>query len=335
MATLPTRSGRSGRRVRTEQQFVKCKECGATLFVKELDKNLMVCSECGYHFRMTARRRMKMLLDPGSFKELFTEPESADPLGFKGRRSYLERIRESQKKTGLKEAVVCGTAEIDGHAVAIAVMDFHFMGGSMGSVVGEKVTRTIELGTRRQLPVVVVCCSGGARMDEGVLSLMQMAKTSAAVQRHREAGLFYFTVLTDPTMAGVSASFAFLGDVIVAEPGAMIGFAGARVIEQTMKVKLPKDFQSAAFQVEHGQVDVVVERENLRPTLIMLLSFAEAGEAGKGPRGKTPATRKAGAKKKAAKKKSAANKKKSAAGKSGKKPRKKKASVSGTAGAVS
>jgi acetyl-CoA carboxylase carboxyl transferase subunit beta len=224
---------------------------------------------------MNALQRLEMLIDEDSFTEFFVDLQSCDPLGFKGKRSYLERIKESQKKTGLSEAVICGTVKLDGKPFVAAVMEFSFMGGSMGSVVGEKVTRAIELATKKKLPMVAVCCSGGARMDEGVLSLMQMAKTSAAIQKHRAEGLFYFTILTDPTMAGVSASYAFLGDLIIAEPGSMIGFAGARVIEQTMKVKLPKTFQSAAFQLEHGQIDKVVERKELRRTLSLLLDFAD------------------------------------------------------------
>ncbi len=261
------------RRVQTEAQFSKCDACGETLFVKELHKSLDVCKICGHHFKIGALRRLELTLDPGSFQELFPDLEALDPLDFKGRRSYLERIRESQRKTGLKDAVVCGEGAIEGHRLVIAAMDFQFIGGTMGSVVGEKITRAIEHATAIRRPVLIVCCSGGARMDEGVFSLMQMAKTSAALHRHDAAGLSCITLLTDPTLAGVSASFAFLGDIIIAEPKAMIGFTRARLIEHTLKKKLPDGFQESEFLLRHGQIDMVVERKNMRQTLDKLLGF--------------------------------------------------------------
>ena len=261
------------RRIQTESQFRKCNACGETLFIKDLQKSLEVCKVCGYHFQIGALNRIAMLLDPGSFHEMFANLEAEDPLHFKGRRSYLERIREAQHKTGLKDAVICGEGSICEREVVVAVMDFQFIGGSMGSVVGEKITRAIEHATAIRKPVILVCCSGGARMDEGAFSLMQMAKTSAALYRHDQAGLLCVTLLTHPTLAGVSASFAFLGDIIIAEPKAMIGFTGARVIEQTIKKKLPEGFQESEFLLEHGQIDMVAERKNLRDILAKIVQF--------------------------------------------------------------
>jgi acetyl-CoA carboxylase carboxyl transferase subunit beta len=261
------------RRVQTEAQFRKCDACGETLFVKELSKTLEVCKVCGHHFQIGSARRLEITLDPDSFKEIDANLEPLDPLDFKGRRPYRERLKDAQRKTGLKDAVVCGEGTIEGIAVVIAVMDIYFIQASMNSVVGEKITRAIEHATKLGRPVIIYCCSGGARMDEGVLSLMQMAKTSAALYRHHHAGLTCIDVLTDPTLAGVSASFAFLGDVIIAEPRAMIGFTGARVIEQTIKKQLPEGFQESEFLLEHGQIDMVVERKNLRSTLARILSY--------------------------------------------------------------
>jgi len=260
--------------VQTEAQFRKCDACGETLFIKELHKALEVCKVCGHHLKIGALRRLEITLDPGTFQELFPSLESVDPINFKAKGNYLDRIKEAQRKTGLKDAVVCGEGEIEGHPVVVAVMDFQFIGGSMGSVVGEKITRAIEHATENQKPVIIVCCSGGARMHEGILSLMQMAKTSAALYLHDQAKQICITVLTDPTLAGVSASFAFLGDFIIAEPKATIGFTGARVIEQTIKKKLPDDFQKSEFLLEHGQIDLVVERKNMRSTLGKLLAFS-------------------------------------------------------------
>ena len=261
-------------RVQTAGQFRKCDKCGESLFIKELQKSLEVCKQCGHHFKIGALRRLEVTLDPGSFSELFDNLESADPLQFKAKGGYPERIREAQRKTGLKDAVVCGVGLLDDQSIVVAAMDFQFIGGSMGSVVGEKITRAIEHATAKRSPIIIFCCSGGARMHEGAFSLMQMAKTSAALHRHDKAGAICITVLTDPTLAGVSASFAFLGDIIIAEPKAMIGFTGSRVIEQTIRKKLPEDFQKSEFLLEHGQIDMVVERKDMRDMLSRLISFA-------------------------------------------------------------
>ncbi|MBI3829186.1 MAG: acetyl-CoA carboxylase carboxyltransferase subunit beta [Planctomycetes bacterium] len=276
------------RKVQTEGQFFKCpnRSCAQSLFIKDIEKHFHCCKFCGHHFRIGSRKRVEITLDPGSFTEICNGLESLDPLQFKGKRSYLERIKESQDKTGLRDAVICGEGKIEGQPLVFCAMDFQFMGGSMGSVVGEKIARAIEHATKRGWPIVIVCCSGGARMDEGVLSLMQMAKTSAALERHSEAGLTYIAVLSDPTLAGVSASYAFLADLIIGEPEAMIGFTGARVIEQTIRKKLPEGFQTSEFLLKHGQIDMVTPRKDMRGTLAKLLAYAtgeetEAARAGK------------------------------------------------------
>src|SRR5579885_3504343 len=254
--------------------FVKCKQCRTLLYIRELEKNLKVCAACGYHFRLSARERVATLLDPASFHEADTEMKSCDPLSFIGLdRPYREKLQEEQKRTGLHEAVIIGTGSIGGHALALAVMDFHFIGGSMGSVVGEKITRAVEQALSRRIPLLVASASGGARMQEGLYSLMQMAKTAAALAQLREAGIPYFSLLTDPTTGGVTASFAMLGDVILAEPGGLICFAGPRVIEQFMHAKLPAGTASAEFLLEHGLIDMIVPRHELRATLGRLLRF--------------------------------------------------------------
>jgi len=270
----PNQDSRASRRVQTEGVFRKCDSCGESVTMLAVRRNLDVCPLCGHHFQIGALRRIELTLDPGSFHELFGNIEALDPLEFKGKRSYLERVRDAQRKTGLKDAVVCGEGKILGQDVVVAVMDFQFIGGSMGSVVGEKITRAIEFATSTNRPVILCCCSGGARMDEGVLSLMQMAKTSAALHRHDEAGLVCICVLTHPTLAGVSASYAFLGDFLIAEPKAMIGFTGARVIEQTIKKTLPEGFQESEFLLEHGQIDMVVTRKTLRETLARIVAYS-------------------------------------------------------------
>ena len=257
--------------------WVTCPKCDEIIHKKELLKNLMVCPKCGYHFRIGARTRIAQILDENSFKELFAEVKSDDPLKFVDLKPYSKRLEEAKAKSGEEEAVITGTGKINGIDVAIGVMDFFFMGGSMGSAVGEKLTRLMEYALEKNLPVVIVSASGGARMQEGILSLMQMAKTSAAVGKLRKAGIPYISVLTDPTTGGVSASFAFLGDVIIAEPGALIGFAGPRVIEQTIKQKLPEGFQRAEFLLEHGMVDMVVDRRRLKETLARLLEVMTGG----------------------------------------------------------
>jgi acetyl-CoA carboxylase carboxyl transferase subunit beta len=242
----------------------------------------MVVPSSGYHFPLPAPDRIASLLDEGTFEEHDQDLKSSDPLDFKGVASYKDKLEQNRQKTKLEDAVVCGTGKIGGHDLSIAVMDFRFLGGSMGSVVGEKITRAIERGLERKIPVVVVSASGGARMYEGILSLMQMAKTSAALGRLAEAGVPYISVLTNPTMAGVMASFATLGDVILAEPKALIGFAGRRVIKETTRADLPEGFQTSEFLLEHGLIDQIVERHDLRDRLISLI-----GHLGHSLNGKT------------------------------------------------
>ena len=253
--------------------WTKCVHCDAQLLKEDLVKNDMVCPVCDYHFRINARMRIKQLFDENSFEELFTEIKPDDPLEFSDTESYKDRVKKAQTKTGLNDAVIAGIATIEGHKLAAAVMDFDFMGGSMGSVVGEKVTRIIEKAIELRLPVLVITSSGGARMQESALSLMQMAKTSCAVSRLDDEGLLYINLLTEPTFGGVTASFGMLGDIIVAEQGARIGFAGRRVIEQTIRQKLPSDFQTAEYLLKYGQVDVVSSRKELRSTLAKILEM--------------------------------------------------------------
>jgi acetyl-coA carboxylase, carboxyl transferase, beta subunit len=253
--------------------WTKCVHCDAQLLKEDLVKNDMVCPVCDYHFRINARTRIKQLFDENSFEELFTEIKPDDPLEFSDTESYKDRVKKAQTKTGLNDAVIAGIATIEGHKLAAAVMDFDFMGGSMGSVVGEKVTRIIEKAIELRLPVLVITSSGGARMQESALSLMQMAKTSCAVSRLDDEGLLYINLLTEPTFGGVTASFGMLGDIIVAEQGARIGFAGRRVIEQTIRQKLPSDFQTAEYLLKYGQVDVVSSRKELRSTLAKILEM--------------------------------------------------------------
>ena len=241
------------------------------VYVKDLKANASVCAGCGHHHRIDSEERIALIADPDSFEALNEALEPTDPLSFKDRRAYADRLRESQAATGLRDGVVTGLCRVDGLAMALAVMDFRFMGGSMGSVVGEKITRLVEEATARRLPLLIVCASGGARMQEGMLSLMQMAKISGALERHREAELLYMPLLTHPTTGGVTASFAMLGDLILAEPKALIGFAGRRVIEQTLREKLPDNFQTAEYLQDHGFVDTIVPRNQLRSTLASLL----------------------------------------------------------------
>ena len=252
-----------------------CYNCNSQLPKKDLDNNLMVCPNCDYHFRINARKRIKLLFDDGSFEEMFTHIKPTDPLEFVDTESYKDRISAAQQKTGLDDAVITGVGLIDGHRVATAVMDFDFMGGSMGSVVGEKVTRIMEKAIELKVPVLVVTSSGGARMQESALSLMQMAKTSCACARLDEAGLLYMNLITDPTFGGVTASFGTLGDIIIAEQGARVGFAGRRVIEQTIRQKLPADFQTAEYLMKYGQVDVVSSRKDLKATIANILAMHE------------------------------------------------------------
>jgi len=257
-----------------EGLWTKCPECGEPLYKKTLDENLKVCPKCQHHFTMTAPERLAMIVDENTFKESDTELESVDPLEFMGLKSYRQKIEEDQKATELREAVVTGEGEVFGKKAVVAVTDSRFIMGSMGSVVGEKVTRAIEKSMRKKLPLVIVSGSGGgARMYEGILSLMQMAKTSAALKRHHDAGLLYISVLTNPTMGGVMASFAGLGDIIIAEPKALLGFAGPRVIEQTTRTKLPEGFQRSEFLLDHGMVDMIVPRKSLKETLHRLIDY--------------------------------------------------------------
>ena len=251
-----------------EGLWKKCEKCGAILYDKDLEKNLYVCQECRHHQRISARTRISQIADAGSFEELDVVMQDRNPLAFPNYEKKLAAMREA---TELNEGVIYGLCTIHGERTVLAVMDSRFMMGSMGTVVGEKVTRAIETATRLKLPVIIFTCSGGARMQEGILSLMQMAKTSAAVEAHGRAGLPYFTVITDPTTGGVTASFAMLGDVVLAEPGVLIGFAGQRVIEQTIGQKLPEGFQRAEFMLEHGFIDQIVERKDLKQRLFQLI----------------------------------------------------------------
>ena len=247
--------------------WIKCLGCEEMVFRKQVSELLEVCPKCNYHFRLTCHERLQVTLDEGSFQEVFADVVSGDPLEFTQPKSYKEQLRSNRERTGLAEAIITGTGLLAGRRVAIGVMDFRFIGGSMGSAVGEKVTRLTELATGEKLPLIIFCASGGARMQEGMLSLAQMAKTASALARHSDARGLYISVLTDPTTAGVAASFAFLGDVILAEPKALIGFAGPRVIKLTHRVELPEGFQTAEFLLEHGLLDAVVPRIELRDRL--------------------------------------------------------------------
>ncbi|WP_269538703.1 acetyl-CoA carboxylase, carboxyltransferase subunit beta [Cerasicoccus fimbriatus] len=258
--------------------WTKCPESGEIVYNKELEENWMVVPKSGYHFQLKARRRAELLIDDGTFVEHDANLTSVDPLEFVDNKPYPQRIEAAQAKTGEKDALLSGTGELNGMPVSLAVMDFSFNGGSMGSVVGEKIARAIERATEGGMPVIIVCASGGARMQEGILSLMQMAKTSAALARHSEAGLPYIAVLTNPTMAGVMASFASLGDVIIAEPKALIGFAGPRVIKETTQQDLPSGFQTSEFLLEHGLVDQIVPRLEMKNRLSVLLKAFMAGK---------------------------------------------------------
>lgn len=261
------------RTVRTEGIFVKCPECDSSLYKGELLESLQVCSHCGHHFRISAVERLANLFDGGEYEKLDEEVTSADPLGFIDTKPYCERIDSARKLSGLPEAIVSGAGSVGGHRVFAGAMDMSFIGGSMGSAVGEKITRLIERGLEKKGAVVIFSASGGARMQEGALSLMQMAKISAALSLLHEAGLPFISILTDPTTGGVTASFAMLGDVILAEPKALVGFAGPRVIEQTIRQKLPKGFQRSEFLLEHGMIDMVVDRREMKKTIVRMLDF--------------------------------------------------------------
>jgi len=257
-----------------EGLWTKCEECGEIIYNKTLEEDFKVCPKCEYHFTLSAYERVSQLIDEGTFKEMFQEIVSLDPINFKGPKSYVNKLKEDQEATGLKDAVVTGEGLLQKARVAMGVTDSHFIMGSMGSVVGEKLTRLIEFATQEKLPLIIVSGSGGgARMYEGMLSLMQMAKTSQALAKHHEARQFFISVLTNPTMAGVMASFASLGDIIIAEPKALIGFTGPRVIEQTIRQKLPEGFQTSEFLLEHGMIDKIVHRRQLKSALAQCLGF--------------------------------------------------------------
>jgi len=251
--------------------WTKCENCKEMIYTKQLEENLKVCPKCQYHFRLSSKERINLLVDENSFIENSSKIVPEDPLDFP---EYKDKLKKAQELTGLDDAVIIGEGKIGGYLVALGVTDFNFMMGSMGSVVGEKITRIIEYATDKKLPLIIVSSSGGgARMQEGILSLMQMAKTSAALKRFSNEGLLYISILTDPTGGGVTASFGMLGDIIIAEPNALICFAGPRVIEQTIKQKLPKGFQRSEFLLEHGFIDMVLHRKDLKPTLIKILKF--------------------------------------------------------------
>lgn len=250
--------------------WIKCADCGEVLYKKDFDVDKKICVNCGKHYRMGARDRISSIIDEGTFKELDKNMKTVNPLDFKG---YEDKVDKYKKKSKLEEAVVTGYGKINDNETVIGVMDSNFMMGSMGSVLGEKVTRAIEYATKHRLPIMLFTASGGARMQEGLFSLMQMAKTSAAIAKHGEAGLLYITVLTDPTTGGVTASFAMLGDIILSEPCALIGFAGKRVIEQTIKQKLPEGFQTAEFLLERGFIDKIVPRTEMKETLASIIEI--------------------------------------------------------------
>jgi acetyl-CoA carboxylase carboxyl transferase subunit beta len=258
--------------------FQKCPGCGEVVHEIELVENLRVCPRCDYHFALSAQERIDNLLDPQSFVEMDADLKSIDTLRFQGMATYKDRLKSYQASTGLLDAVISGHGMLHGYKVAIAVMDFGFLAATMGSVVGERITRTIEYGTAKSSAVIIIAASGGARMYEGMLSLMQMAKTSGALSRHAEQQLPYISVLTNPTTAGVMASFASLGDVIIAEPKSMIGFAGPRVIKETTHQDLPKGFQTAEFLEEHGLIDIIVHRKKMREQISQLLSYFSSAQ---------------------------------------------------------
>ncbi len=250
-----------------EGLWVKCDDCKEIVYRKEVEANLNVCPKCGYHFRLSARERFEILFDDNKFKEFVTEIRSGDPLGFRDTKRYADRLKVYQQRVGPGDAVLCAEGKIDGVPAVVCAMEYAFMGGSMGSVVGEKITAAIERCLDKKLPLIIVSCSGGARMQEGIFSLMQMAKISAALARLSDAGLAFISVLTDPTTGGVTASYAMLGDLNIAEPKALIGFAGPRVIEQTIRQTLPEGFQTSEFLVEKGMVDLITPRAEMKPTI--------------------------------------------------------------------
>ncbi|MET0958793.1 MAG: acetyl-CoA carboxylase, carboxyltransferase subunit beta [Psychrobacillus psychrotolerans] len=274
-ATIPTEKAKNDV---PEGIMMKCPECRKNVFTKDLMKNLKVCPTCDHHMKMTAWERVDIFLDEDSFVSMDDHLETVNPLNFP---SYTEKIKADGQKTGLNEAVLTGIGELDGQQIAVAIMDSHFRMGSMGSVVGEKITRAVEKATELGIPFIIYTASGGARMQEGVLSLMQMAKTSVALRRHSDHGLLYISILTHPTTGGVSASFASVGDINIAEPKALIGFAGRRVIEQTVREKLPEDFQTAEFLMNHGQLDAIIHRKEMREKVASIVHLHTTKEVTK------------------------------------------------------
>lgn len=270
---LPSPPSEEERKVKTEGLFSKCPECSHTLFKAKLEENLYVCPKCNYHFRIDAQQRLRLIFDNGEYTEFDQNIASTDPLNFVDTKPYKERLAKTQESIGVLDALISAKGKIGGHNVIVCAMVYEFIGGSMGSVVGEKITRAIELAIKEHIGLVIVSASGGARMMEGALSLMQMAKISAALANLDQAGLPYISIMTDPTTGGVTASFAMLGDFNIAEPGALIGFAGPRVIEQTIRQKLPVGFQRSEFLLKHGMLDAVVDRKNLRSYLCQSLDF--------------------------------------------------------------
>ncbi|MGA3186268.1 MAG: acetyl-CoA carboxylase, carboxyltransferase subunit beta [Bryobacteraceae bacterium] len=261
------------KRVRTEGLWLKCESCGQIIWKKTLDENMQVCPKCEHHFRIDARARLAMLFDDGAYEELDSELVSTDPLNFEDSKTYANRLEGMQKATGMSDALISGVGTLEGRPVQICAMELKFIGGSMGAVVGEKITRAIERGMKKREPVIIISASGGARMQEGAISLMQLAKISSALMRLDEARVPYISILTDPTTGGVTASFAMLGDLNIAEPGALIGFAGPRVIEQTIRQKLPTGFQTSEFLLDHGFLDAVVKRSEMKSYIAQSLNF--------------------------------------------------------------
>ena len=276
-------SGKSKKRDIPEGLWTKCPECETMVFDKELDENLKTCTKCQHHFSIGARERIHSLVETCSFEEMDADMTSVDPLKFVDKKSYISRLADNLKATGMKEGVVTGLCKIGSHRVGLGVMDFSFIAASLGSVVGEKLTRLIERATEKELPVIIISTSGGARMQEGMFSLMQMAKTCAALAYHAKAKLLYISVLTNPDYAGVMASYASVGDLIIAEPGALIGFAGPRVIKDTTQAELPDGFQTAEFLLEHGLIDAIVPRKEMKEQLLQYLDFmnGESAQAAK------------------------------------------------------
>ena len=270
-------TGNSSSEASSADLWIKCKGCETPIYRKVFEEKFKVCDKCGFHHKMTSYERLSLLVEPGSFEELYTNIKPVAPLDFGG--DFVEKLAADQKKTGLNDAILTGTGMMDSHKVALGIMEFFFRGGSMGSVVGEKVARIMEHAVSEKIPCIIFTCSGGARMQEGVFSLMQLCKTNGALNRMAEAKVPYIVVMTDPTTAGVAASYAALGDVILAEPGANIGFTGRRVIEQTIRQKLPDDFQTSEFYMKQGFVDQVVHRRNLKRTLIRILNMFQPGKS--------------------------------------------------------